>query len=462
MIKKTLFGNKGVEKASKISQDKKEVSPQSETPLDTPQLLPALERFRMEVHGVLMKRIDLKSAINLSRQQLRRQVEEFVVEYANHHKSQLNEREQFQISTEIVNDMVGLGPLEPLLADDAITDIMVNGPQQTYVERKGKLILTKVKFRDQSHLVQVAQRIAVQIGRRVDESSPMVDARLADGSRVNIVLPPITLDGASISIRKFSKTSINFDGMIKNKTIDPRLAHLLQIASTCRLNVLVSGGTGSGKTTLLNALSSMIDPNERIVTVEDAAELKLQQPHVVRLESRPANIEGEGQITIRDLVRNALRMRPERIIIGEVRGGECLDMLQAMNTGHDGSMATIHANSAIEALGRLENLVSMSGVTLPSHVIRQQIVNAVDLIVQTERMRDGVRRIKEVSEVVGAKDGEIQTHNLFTYEFEGETETGQLIGSFKSSKEKPHFYERARYYGLHNQLLECLKDPTPV
>lgn len=457
MGKRIIFGHRGIEK-KEVDHEKKTASSLSEDVLETPQLLPALERFRMEVHGVLMKRIDLKTAIHLSRSQLRRQVEEFVVEYANQHKSQLNEREQFQISTEIVNDMVGLGPLEPLLTDEAITDIMVNGPTQTYVERKGKLLLTKVKFRDQAHLVQVAQRIAVQIGRRVDESSPMVDARLVDGSRVNIVLPPIALDGASISIRKFSKTSISFEKMVKNKTIDPRLANLLQIASSCRLNVLVSGGTGSGKTTLLNALSSMIDPSERIVTVEDAAELKLQQPHVVRLESRPPNIEGEGEITIRDLVRNALRMRPERIIIGEVRGGECLDMLQAMNTGHDGSMATIHANSAKEALGRLENLVSMSGVTLPSHVIRQQILTAVDLIVQTERMRDGVRRIKEVAELTGFEGGEIQIHNLFTYEFHGETETGELLGSFKPTQEKPHFYEKARYYNLHNDLMACFKD----
>lgn len=456
------FGRKGIAVNTPVPvENEKVIAPQTNSiELEIDDSSPHfrfLESFRTEVHSALMHKVDLKNISRLSSQQLYQQVQEFVFEYANTHTSQLNEKEQLFISTQIVHDMVGLGPLEPLLADDGITDIMVNGPSQIYIEKRGKLVLTKAKFRDATHLVQVAQRIAIQVGRRVDESSPIADARLQDGSRVNIVLGPIALDGASISIRKFSKTAVSFQQMINGKTIAPQMARLLEIASACRLNVLVSGGTGSGKTTLLNALSSMIDISERVVTIEDAAELRLQQPHVVRLESRPANIEGEGQITIRDLVKNALRMRPERIVIGEVRGGECLDMLQAMNTGHDGSMATIHANSAVEALARLENLVSMSGVNLPSKVVRQQISSALNLIVQTERMRDGKRRIKEITEVVGLDDkGEFIIHPLFTFEFLGETAQGEINGRFVATTQKPHFFERARYYSLADELMTTL------
>jgi pilus assembly protein CpaF len=468
-----LFGRKGITTPVNKKPDTAEATPSEKAnfvpvvngvlKVHAEEPTAEVEKFRTDVHANLIRRIDLETAVRLSPAELLLQVESFVLEYANEYRSLLNEREQRQIAEEIVNDMVGLGPLEPLLRDEAISDIMVNGPAQVYVERQGKLLLTNIKFRDQAHLIQVAQRIAVQVGRRVDESSPMVDARLKDGSRVNIVLPPVALDGASISIRKFAKVSISFRKMVNNNTLDLRAARLLEIASVCRLNILISGGTGSGKTTLLNALSSMIDPGERIVTVEDAAELKLQQPHVVRLESRPANIEGEGQITIRDLVRNALRMRPERIIIGEVRGPECLDMLQAMNTGHDGSMATVHANSASEALGRLENLVAMSGVSLPGPVVRQQITTAINLIVQTERMRDGVRRITEIVELAGVDPGgTFITHKLFWYVYESEDADGNLIGHFERTDKAPHFLNRAKYYGLDKELLTILGQAVPL
>jgi pilus assembly protein CpaF len=424
----------------------------------TPQFLvaartPALIAFKERVRGLLMPRIDPAAAARLPRIQLEREITQLVGEITTENRIQLNEREQRQIAKEIVDDMVGLGPLEPLLDDPTVTDILVNSFDRVFVERRGKLVLTDVEFRDNAHVLNIAQRIATRIGRRVDEASPMVDARLADGSRVNIVIPPLALDGCSISIRKFSKKGITLDVMVQQGNASANLAKVLQIASACRLNVLVSGGTGSGKTTLLNAMSRLIDPSERIVTVEDAAELQLQQPHVVRLESRPPNIEGQGEVNIRDLVRNALRMRPDRIIVGEVRGGETLDMLQAMNTGHDGSMSTIHANKPRDVLTRLENMVAMAGVNLPSVAVRQQIVGAVNLIVHSERMRDGVRRVTNVTEVIGMEGDVITTQDLFWYEYKGENRDGTLNGTFKSSKVRPAFTERASYYGLDRALM---------
>jgi pilus assembly protein CpaF len=424
----------------------------------TPQFLvaartPALIAFKERVRGLLMPRIDPAAAARLPRVQLEREITQLVSEITTENRIQLNEREQRQIAKEIVDDMVGLGPLEPLLDDPTITDILVNSYDRVFAERRGKLVLTDVEFRDNAHVLNIAQRIATRIGRRVDEASPMVDARLADGSRVNIVIPPLALDGCSISIRKFSKKGITLDVMVQQGNASANLAKVLQIASACRLNVLVSGGTGSGKTTLLNAMSRLIDPSERIVTVEDAAELQLQQPHVVRLESRPPNIEGQGEVSIRDLVRNALRMRPDRIIVGEVRGGETLDMLQAMNTGHDGSMSTIHANKPRDVLTRLENMVAMAGVNLPSVAVRQQIVGAVNLIVHSERMRDGVRRVTNVTEVIGMEGDVITTQDLFWYEYKGENRDGTLNGTFKSSKVRPAFTERASYYGLDRALM---------
>ena len=324
-------------------------------------------------------------------------------------KIQLNKVEQEDLVKMLLDKMLGLGPLEPLLADESINDIMVNGHNQVYVERRGKLELTDVKFRDDRHVMNVATRIVSQIGRRVDESSPLVDARLQDGSRVNIIIPPLAIDGPSISIRKFSKKKITLDVMEQQQNLSTSMASVLRIAARSKLNILISGGTGSGKTTLLNAMSQMIDHGDRIVTIEDAAELRLQQPHVVRLETRPSNLEGQGAITMRDLVKNALRMRPDRIILGEVRGSEALDMLQAMNTGHEGSMSTVHANRPREALTRLENMVSMAGVSLPPKAVRTQIAAALDVIIQISRMRDGIRRITHIMEVVGMEDDIVTT-----------------------------------------------------
>ena len=414
---------------------------------------PALVAYKDRVRNLLMPRIDPAAAARLPRPQLEREIFQLVNEITAENAIQLNEKEQRQIAKEIVDDMIGLGPLEPLLEDSTVTDILVNSHDRVFAERRGKLVLTDVVFRDPAHVLNIAQRIATRIGRRVDESSPMVDARLADGSRVNIVIPPLALDGSSISIRKFAKRAITLDTMVQQGNCSASLAKVLQIASACRMNVLVSGGTGSGKTTLLNAMSRLIDPSERIVTVEDAAELQLQQPHVVRLESRPPNIEGQGEVTIRDLVRNALRMRPDRIIVGEVRGGETLDMLQAMNTGHDGSMSTIHANRPRDVLTRLENMVAMAGVSLPSIAVRQQIVGAVNLIVHSERMRDGVRRVTNVTEVIGMEGDVIITQDLFSFDYSGENRDGTLNGTFRSSKVRPAFAERAGYYGLDRALM---------
>jgi pilus assembly protein CpaF len=420
---------------------------------------PKVQAFRKDVNEAVMARVDLVAASRLSEEALRRQIEQFVFDYANEKKSQVNLGIQREVAREIVNDMIGLGPLENIFHDDLVTDIMVNGPHQIYLEKYGKLSLSEVRFRDDGHLLQIAQRIANQVGRRVDSSNPLCDARLLDGSRVNIVLPPIALDGISISIRKFSKNKPRFDKMVENKSMGFELAEMLKVAGKIGLNVIVSGGTGSGKTTLLNALSSLIDEDERIVTCEDAAELSLQQPHVVRLESRPANIEGKGEITIRDLVRNALRMRPDRIIIGEVRGAECIDMLQAMNTGHDGSMATLHANSAREALTRLENMVAMSGFNLPNKVARQQIAGAVHIIVQTERMKDGVRRIKEVAEITGIENDEITWQYLFRFVFDSIGEDGKYIGQHVPQKVAPKFTNRAALYNLDKRVLELMGLP---
>ena len=356
----------------------------------------------------------------------------------------------------LLNDMLGLGPLEPLLADDAVTDIMVNGPKQVYVERKGKLELTDVVFKDNQHVQNIATRIVTRIGRRIDESSPLCDARLEDGSRVNIIIPPLAIDGPSISIRKFSKKSITLDVMATQKNISAAMATVLKVAARSRLNILISGGTGSGKTTLLNALSQLIDLGERIVTIEDAAELQLQQPHVVRLETRPPNLEGEGEITMRDLVKNSLRMRPDRIILGEVRGSEAVDMLQAMNTGHEGSMCTVHANRPREALTRLENMVGMAGINLPSKAVRTQIADALDVIVQISRMRDGVRRVTSVTEVVGMEGDVITTQELFSFDFEGEDANGMLMGSFVPGGLRPHFTPKAEYFNLDRPLLEAI------
>jgi len=411
---------------------------------------------KTRIQSMLMDHIDPAAAAELPRAELADQVGEVVGELLVQEKINLNLKEQRNLVTLLLDDMLGLGPLEPLLADETISDIMVNGPQQVYIEQNGKLTLTDIRFRDNQHLMNIAQRIVTAVGRRVDESSPICDARLADGSRVNVIAPPLAIDGASISIRKFTKDKITLDKMLDFKSISPPLAKLLKIAGACRLNILISGGTGSGKTTMLNALSRMVDKGERVVTIEDAAELQLQQPHVVRLETRPPNLEGKGEVSMRDLVKNALRMRPDRIILGEIRGGEAIDMLQAMNTGHDGSMGTVHANRPREALTRLENMVNMAGLHLPAKAIREQIASSLDMIVQVQRMRDGGRRTTHVTEVVGMEGDVITTQDLFRYEFTGEDESGRLIGDFVSTGVRPHFLTAAEYFGLDRALMEAM------
>lgn len=421
-----------------------------------------LKSFKEMAYESLMERIDLVAANKLTPTQLRREIEQFIADLSSEKRLHINEREQKRLASSLVDEMVGLGPLEEVIHDDSISDILINGPDNVYVERSGKLTKTNVKFYDEAHVEQIARRIASRVGRRIDESSPMVDARLTDGSRVNIIMPPLALNGTSISIRKFSEVNITFDKMVDNHSLSKPMALFLKIAAACRLNTLISGGTGSGKTTLLNAMSQLIDPNERIITIEDSAELRLQQPHVVRLESRPPNIEGEGEITIRDLLRNTLRMRPDRIIVGEVRGDETIDMLQAMNTGHDGSMSTIHANRPREALTRLENMMMLSGYEMPARIVRTQIVGAVNLVVHTERMRDGVRRVTEIAEITGMEGEVITMHTLFKFEFQKNVidEKGGksfIRGAFTYSGILPQFMPRAQFYGLDKELKESLK-----
>src|SRR5438270_199893 len=357
--------------------------------------------LKEKVRAILMQRINPVVASNMSRQRLEAEIRLLVSAIATEEKIQLNEAEETAFATELTDDMMGLGPLEPLLQDETVTDILVNGPYYLYGERQGKLEKTNAQFRDGQHVINVAQRIAGAIGRRVDEASPMVDARLADGSRVNVIIAPLALNGGTISIRKFPKQNLTLETMVQQKNLSPEMARFLDIAARCRANILISGGTGSGKTTLLNAISRHVASDERIITIEDAVELRLQQPHVVQLESRPPNIEGVGQIAQRELVRNALRMRPDRIIVGEVRGSEAFDMLQAMNTGHDGSMSTVHANTPRDALFRLENMVLMAAANLPLRALRAQIASAINLVVQIERMRDGVRRVERICEISG-------------------------------------------------------------
>ena len=416
----------------------------------------AVEAAKAQIQPLVLEHMDVAAAAEMPRAAFEAQLTGWVKELLAETKIQLNFVEQRELVDSLIADMLGLGPLEPLIADETVNDIMVNGPKQVYVERRGKLELTDVQFRDDAHLMNVATKIVTRVGRRIDEARPLVDARLPDGSRVNIIIPPLALDGASISIRKFSKKSITLDTMAAGGSISPAMATVLKIAARTRLNILISGGTGSGKTTLLNALSRMIDAAERTVTIEDAAELQLQQPHVVRFETRTANLEGTGEITMRDLLKNALRMRPDRIIIGECRGEEALDMLQAMNTGHDGSMSTIHANTPREALTRLENMIGMAGINLPSRAVRTQIASAIHMICQVNRMRDGQRRITHIMEVVGMEGDIITTQELFTYQFQGEGSDGKLRGSFVSSGIRPAFLPRAEYFGLDRALLEVI------
>ncbi|MFT8243804.1 CpaF family protein [Roseomonas sp. BN140053] len=457
---RTAFGRRASEAPASVTAA---VPVASEAPLPpprperTPEPAAGPPRARSELRALCLTRIDPATVATLSPEALMGEVERIIAEIADAQRIGLSGREQRELAAELVDDMLGLGPLAPLLEDETITDIMVNGPYRVFVEQRGKVSLSPARFRDNAHLGGIAQRIAAAVGRRIDESSPMVDARLADGSRVNIVFPPLALNGPCLSIRKFAKRKVDFAQMVINGSVPPAMARVLEIAARCRLNVIVSGGTGSGKTTMLNALSRLIALDERIVTVEDAAELQLQQPHVVRLETRPANLEGRGEINQRDLVRNALRMRPDRIILGECRGAEAFDMLQAMNTGHDGSMSTIHANNTRDAVTRVENMVLMGQANLPGRAIRTQIVSAVDLIVQVERMRDGVRRVIQLTEVQGLEGDVVVLHDIFQWVYEGEDLDGKLKGSYRISRARPAFAPRLAYFELERAWMAALE-----
>ncbi len=409
------------------------------------------------IFGALIEAIDLSQLSKLDAENAREEIRDIVNEIISIKNVVMSISEQEELLDDICNDVLGYGPLEPLLARDDIADIMVNGALKTYIEVGGKIQLTNIRFRDNAQLMNICQRIVSQVGRRVDESSPICDARLADGSRVNVIAPPLAIDGPALTIRKFRKDKLTLDQLMKFGAISTSGGEILKIIGRVRCNTLISGGTGSGKTTLLNCLTNYIEPDERVITCEDAAELQLQQPHVVRLETRPANLEGTGQVTMRDLVKNCLRMRPERIIVGEVRGPEAFDLLQAMNTGHDGSMGTLHANSPREALSRLESMITMGGFSLPARTIREMIVSSVDVIIQAARLRDGSRRITHITEVMGLEGDVIITQDLFVYDIVGEDANGRLIGRHRSTGVgKPRFWERARYYGDEERLAAAL------
>jgi pilus assembly protein CpaF len=410
------------------------------------------------IFNALIDSIDLSQLATMDQDAAREEIRDIVAEIIALKSIVMSISEQEDLLEDICNDVLGYGPLEPLLARDDIADIMVNGSQKCYIEVGGKVKLTNVRFRDDAHLMNVCQRIVSQVGRRVDESSPICDARLPDGSRVNVIAPPLSIDGAALTIRKFKKDKLTLAQLVKYGSISPEGAEVLRILGRVRANILISGGTGSGKTTLLNCLTGFIEKDERVITCEDSAELQLQQPHVVRLETRPPNLEGEGEITMRDLVKNCLRMRPERIIVGEVRGPEAFDLLQAMNTGHDGSMGTLHANSPREALSRLESMITMGGYSLPSRTIREMIVSSIDVVVQAARLRDGSRRITHISEVLGMEGDVIVTQDIVLYDIMGEDQNGSLIGRHRSTGiTKPQFTERARYYNEEPNLVEALE-----
>jgi len=410
------------------------------------------------IFNALIDSIDLSQLATMESQAAREEIRDIVSEIIALKSIVMSISEQEDLLEDICNDVLGYGPLEPLLARDDIADIMVNGSQKCYIEVAGKVRLTNVRFRDDAHLMNVCQRIVSQVGRRVDESSPICDARLPDGSRVNVIAPPLAIDGAALTIHKFKKDKLTLQQLVKYNSISPEGAEVLRILGRVRANVLISGGTGSGKTTLLNCLTAFIEKDERVITCEDSAELQLQQPHVVRLETRPPNLEGEGEITMRDLIKNCLRMRPERIIVGEVRGPESFDLLQAMNTGHDGSMGTLHANSPREALSRLESMITMGGYSLPSRTIREMIVSSIDVIVQAARLRDGSRRITHITEVLGMEGDVIVTQDVFVYDILGEDSSGMLLGKHRSTGiTKPQFTERARYFNEEANLVEALE-----
>ena len=418
----------------------------------------AYKVLKGRIHLKLLDKFDLAVLESLPPALLRQEIATMVERLLLDEQAAVNDIERRTLIRDIQHEMLGFGPLELLMADPTVSDILVNSYQQIYVERKGKLELTGVTFTDEKHLLRIIDKIVSLVGRRIDESSPMVDARLPDGSRVNAVIPPVALDGPMMSIRRFAHIPLKMENLVEElKSLTPEMAFMLEGLCKAKVNMIISGGTGAGKTTLLNILSGYIPESERIVTIEDAAELQMQQPHVVRLETRPPNLEGQGAIHMRDLIKNCLRMRPERIIVGEVRGPEAFDLLQAMNTGHDGSMGTLHANSPREALARMESMITMGGYGLPSKTIREMITGSVDVIIQAARLRDGSRRITHITEVVGLEGDVIVTQDLFVYDITGEDENGKIIGRHRSTGiARPRFWDRARYYGLERELAEAL------
>ncbi|MER9303546.1 CpaF family protein [Mesorhizobium sp. M0293] len=445
------------------------VAPPVRRAVEAPPLAPEPKRVQREksetyydtksqVFSALIDTIDLSQLSKLDPESAREEIRDIVNDIIAIKNFAMTIAEQEELLEDICNDVLGYGPLEPLLARDDIADIMVNGSRNVYIEVNGKVEQTGIRFRDNQQLLNICQRIVSQVGRRVDESSPICDARLPDGSRVNVIAPPLSIDGATLTIRKFKKDKLTLDQLVKFGAISPQGAEVLKIISRVRCNIVISGGTGSGKTTLLNCLTNYIDREERVITCEDSAELQLQQPHVVRLETRPPNLEGEGEVTMRDLVKNCLRMRPERIIVGEVRGPEVFDLLQAMNTGHDGSMGTIHSNSPRECLNRIESMIAMGGYSLPQKTVREIVVGSIDVIIQAARLRDGSRRITHITEVIGMEGDVIITQDIVLYNIKGEDANGRLLGEHVSTGiGRPHFWERARYYGEEQRLAIALE-----
>lgn len=418
----------------------------------------AYQKLRRQMHGAVLERVELERLSRLPAEQVRNEIATLIARILDEEKLLANDLERRQLTIDIYDEMFGFGPLESLLRDPSVSDILVNTASAVYVERYGRLELTDVTFYDDAHLMKVIEKIVSRVGRRIDESSPMVDARLPDGSRVNAIIPPSAIDGPLMSIRRFAVNPLKMDDLVNFQTLTPPMAQLLEALARAKVNVLVSGGTGSGKTTLLNILSGFIPDDERIVTIEDAAELQLQQHHVLRLETRPPNIEGKGEITQRTLVRNALRMRPDRIILGEVRGAEALDMLNAMNTGHEGSLATIHANTPRDALTRLENMIGVAGLALPPKTMRQQISSALSVVVQTARLTDGKRKIVSIQELTGMEGEIINMQEIFTFKRTGLDASGNVLGYFTATGVRPKFTERLTAFGI--QLPDAMYDPA--
>jgi pilus assembly protein CpaF len=408
----------------------------------------SFQEMKARLHRTLINRMDLTKLSTLTPEQVHAEVSRLAESVLAQEAMPLSVSERERLVNDVQHELFGLGPLEPLLKDPTISDILVNSHDTIYIERRGKIEATNVRFKDDEHLMRVIERIVSSVGRRIDESSPMVDARLQDGSRVNAIIPPLSIDGPVLSIRRFGADPLKMAALVEYKALTKDIADMLQMVVHARLNILISGGTGAGKTTLLNALSAYIPENERIVTIEDSAELQLQQPHVVRLETRPPNIEGKGEVTQRDLVKNALRMRPDRIVIGEVRGGEAIDMLQAMNTGHDGSLTTVHANTPRDALARLETMIQMTGMRLSDRAMRQQVASALNLVVQVARMSDGSRRVTSISEITGMEGETITMQEIFMYERTGVDQQGQVLGRFRPTGIRPRFAERLKACGL--------------